>query len=230
MAWTAQNAFDRAVQRSSLNDATLVPTAEALSYISTYQRKAFLLAARLNPAYFGKDGTTNTRTAHTASWDLDVSPGDVAALTYAEVAAITGAVTGVVVGDRVNLVDFRWPDLEVSPRAYVRGRKISQRGTELGTNASNLVTQLKVFYSELPSPVTSMTLSLRLPEEWQDLIVVPLAALLALRDKREEEIEILRQELLDVTQMFSEAVLVYDHAVHRPLISVPAIPIPVPRQ
>lgn len=224
MSVTAQQIFDRAIARSSLNAAALIPTTETLSWISTYQRKAFLLAAQLNPEYFGKTADTSTRTAFSDSWDITAVPGDVAALMRVKVATITGTVSGVAVGDFLNLINLRWPGLNVSPRAYVRGMKISGHLTELGANNSNMVTKLTLDYAEMPVVLTAMTNSLRLPEEWSHLIEVPLARVFAIRDKREEEAQFLADEYNENLQLFQQAVFVYDAGTPRPLQSYAPTP------
>lgn len=222
MAITVQQALDRAVQRSALNNPDLVPTAQAIAYISNFERKLFIQGAELNPEYFGKSADTAARADDTAAWDLDTTPGDVAAVTMAEVKAITGTVTGVSIGDEVNLISKRWPTMDVSPRAYIRGRSIYQYQSELGTNASNFVTTLTVYYSELPPVVSALATTLRVPDQWQDLVILPLARLLAIRDKREEEAQVIDAEYNALLTDFQKAVVVFDHGVLRPLDAVPA--------
>lgn len=230
MATTAQQIIDRAIQRSALNNPDLVPTAQLLQYISLYERAAYLRAGRVNPDYFGKDASTATRSAFTDSWDLAATPGDVAVTTRAEVLTIVGVVTGVVAGDKVRLIGLRWPEIDVAPRAYIRGRKITGFGTELGASTPNMVTVLKVFYSPIPAAVTALTQSLTLPDEWTDLVALPLAKTLALRDRRLDEVAGIDAEYQMVAGLFDEGVLAFDSGVRRPLASVPAIPLAPPRQ
>lgn len=223
---TAQNVIDRAVQRSSLNSADLVPAAQLLQYIATYERSVFLRAGRLNPDYFGMDANTATRANFTDSWDLSATPGNVAVLTRAEVATIVGTVTGVAVGDKVNLISRRWPEIELAPRAYVRWKRITGFGTELGAGNSNMVTVLKVFFSELPAALTLTTQSLTLPDEWTGLVELPLVKVLATRDRRMDELPAINEEYQFLLGLFDEAVLAFDHSVRRPFDKVPAIPLP----
>lgn len=222
---TAQDALDNAIARSSLNNASMLSTNDVLRTISLYQRRVYLLAARLNPNYFGKSGDTSVRAAFTDSWDISATPGDVAAVMKVTVAAIIGTVTGVAVGDEVRLIDIRWPDLQISPRASLRGRKIAGHSTELGASSTNMVSKLSVSYAELPPVVSALASTLRLPDEWLQLIEIPLARLFALRDKREEELQFLTGEYGEVLTLFQEAVLSFDHGVVRPLSAVPALPI-----
>ena len=366
MSVTVQQVIDRALDRSGLSDFNLINVPATISLISNEQRKAYLMAAQLDSEYFGKSGTTSTRTDHTASWDLDTTPGDVAVVTQARIAAyieamcttapvlsigstdtaiastaftfrvngasynkaavaagtaigaqtvtadkwalyrlsvvvagtitvtpaagnvagyttealakaalpavpansvdmgfvtlktkasmawiaatdaLAGGSTGNVasatnyypapemtafaVEQKINLVGFRWPDLDLAPRAYVRGRKIVSHipaggSSELGHDDSNMVTQLTVYYSELPPAVTSLTTTLRLPDEWQGLLVLPAARMFAVRDKHEEEVQFIELEYQGVLQTFQAAVLAYGHGVRRPLPQVPSIPL-----
>lgn len=224
MSTTAQEIVDRAVNRSSLNDSTLLPPAQLLQYITTYERALYLRAARVNPDYFGTDANTAARGSNTEYWDLASTPGGVALLTRVEVAAITGSVIGVAVGTKVELVLHRLQEVAVPPRAYVRGRRITQIGTELGTNGTNYVTILKVFYSPVPPPVTSLTQSVTTPDEWTELLVLPLARTLSLRDRRLDEIDAITAEFTFAQQLFDEAVLAFDMGVRRPLSLASPIP------
>lgn len=225
MATTAQQAIDRAVQRSSLNNPDLVPTAQLLQYISQFERALYQRGARMNPDYFGKDAVTATRAAITDAWDLGATPGDVGLLTRAVVETIVGSVSGVAVGTKIELVLHRMPEVAVPPRAYVRNRKISQVGTELGANGSNLVTVARVFYSPVPAAITTTTQALTAPDEWADLIVLPLARTLASRDRRLDEVAGINEEFVFMQQLFDEAVLAFDMGVRRPLNLASPLPL-----
>jgi len=136
------------------------------------------------------------------------------------------------VGQQVNLVSIRWPNFDVSPRAVLRGRRISQYLLELGTDPSNLVTQLNVFFSPLPTKVTAITQALTIPDEWADLVTYPLAKLLAIRDRRtDEETQWLDKAHMELMELFDEAVMVYDYSMKRPIMQVPAVPLSmIPQQ
>lgn len=225
MAYTAEEIRDMALQRSDLNNEDLVPIALVLQYMSNFQRKIYLRAARLNPDYFGTDGVTGIRAAYTDGWDLSASPGNIAAVTRAEIANITGSVTGLSVGDRVNLVSLRFQNMEIAPRCIMRGKRLTPVGTELGAADANMVDQLTIYFSPLPLAIPSLSATVSLPEEWADLLVLPLAKVFAIRDGRLEEIDALNQEYADLRSDFDEAMLVFDHGLVRPLGSTPAIPI-----
>jgi len=230
MAYTAQDVVDLAVQRSALNDADLVPDAQLLGYITNSERRIYLLGARLNPNFFGAEGNTAVRADETEHWNLAATPGNIAAIAKLEAAALVGTPTNptVSVGDEINLVDFRYPNLQISPRAYVRGRRLYDWNNELSTNGSNYVSQVKVYYSQLPAAITTMTQSINLPDEWIDLLIVPLARILSLRDKREEEAQFFDQEYQLLIGQFQEEMLVYEYGATRALGAVPAIPFAPP--
>jgi hypothetical protein len=222
---TGQQVLERAVQRSSLNNALLLSATEALAWINAEQRFLFLQAARWNPEYFGKTGVTAVRASATASWDIAVTPGDVGAVTAIRVAAIVNTVAGIAVGTVCGYTTSRFPDLQVSPRIYLRGRKLIPYGTELGTG-TDYVSQLELDYAELPSGPTALTQALRLPDEWTALPEIQLAKAMALRDQRREDIELLDAEYQRWFAAFQEHTLVLDHAAARPLQAVPALPFP----
>lgn len=222
MATQAQDVIDGAIHRSSLNNADLVSTPELLRFMTLYERQVFLRGAQLDPDYFGTDGLTTVRTAATQNWDLAGAPGNVAALTEAEVTTIVGTVTGISVGTKINLIGFRWQGVDIAPRAFVRGRKVTAVGSELGTGA-NYVSQLKLFYSPVPAAIASATQLLSLPDEWTGLVELKLARLLALRDRRADEVALLNEEYTEMFSLFEAAVLAFNHGLRRPVNLVPAV-------
>lgn len=218
---TAQQVFDQAVERSNLNDQDLIPTTQILDYITSYERRVYLTAARENPNFFGKEGNTAAR-ASQATWSLNSSPGDIAAVTMLEVAAITGTVAGVAVGDVVNLIDIRHPDVELTPRVYMRNKTLTDYKLELETDSSNFVTTLKVYYSFLPPDRTALADQLDLPEEHNQLVVLPLASTLALRDQRPEEAQVLMGEFQLDWATFLNQVSVVDEGTVREIGQIQA--------
>lgn len=215
---TAQDAINRAIQRSALNNPDLVPTAQMLGYLTSYERAVYAMGAKYNPEYFGAEAEI-TRTLFSDSWDLTAS--NVFALTAVVCQAITGTPTPAV-GDPINLVSFRFPELHVEPRAYVRGQTLYSYGTELGADAVDLVTGVTIYYSEMPVSVTTTGQTLTIPDQWADLVVVPLARLLALRDNRPGDVAVLDAEYNSLVATFIDHVSVYDHGATRPLIAVAA--------
>src|SRR2546427_5233843 len=152
MSTTAQQVFDRAATMSFMNDPNLIDPNQVLAYIALYERNLFLHAARLSPQCFGTTSSSAVRTSNIDTWSMDVLVPSPAAITRVEVLAFVGTpYAGVAVGDRVGLASIRWPDLELAPRALLRGRKIVGYKTELGADSGNYVSQLTVYHSPLPA-------------------------------------------------------------------------------
>ncbi len=219
---TVQDLFDVAVERSNLNDAALIPTAEILRLTSSYEKRVFLTGARLNPDFFGKEGITAARGTSTDTWSLMTAPGNVAALSLIEISAITGTVTGLSVGDEVEVMSIRQPEVAIAPRVYVRNKIVHEYNSELQDDSSNYVSTLKVFYSFLPDTRSAMTDAVDLPEEFESLITLPLARTLAIRDQRPDEAAPLDDEFKFDWAIFTQQVIVFDEATVRGLRSVPA--------
>jgi hypothetical protein len=226
MATTVQNILDRAIQRSALNNPDLVPNAQVVSYCTLLERAVYSFAGQLNPDYFGVDAGTAVRAAFTDSWDLNVTPGNVAVVTRAEVKTIAGA-PGVAVGDKVNLVGLKWKEVDLPPRAYIRNRKIYGVGTELGASTPAMVTALQIYYSPVPTALTLLSSTLTLPDEWTTLVELPLAKILALRDRRMDEIAGIDAEYKMAMELFQGAVTAFDSGARRPVVAISANQAPV---
>lgn len=219
---TAQDVFNYAVERSNLNDSSLVGEAEWVAALSAYQQRVYLAAARENPDFFGTEGTTATRGSSTATWSLTAAPGNVGAISLIEVDAITGTVSGIAVGDQVNLVSIRAPYHGLAPRVYVRSKILREYNSELQTDASNFVTRLKLYYSTLPATLTATTDVISLPDEHSLLLVLPLARYLAVRDQRPEEAAALDEEFALEWANFLQHISVFDEAAVREIASIPS--------
>lgn len=193
MSLSAQDCFSRAVTRSSLNEASLFGITNALSHMSVYEQRAFLMAANVNPDFESKQGLTVVRTSVTAPFDLAASPGGIGLINYIEVAAISGT-PGPVIGDEVFVVDIRHPELALAPRVTIQGKKVNAVGTDLGPDNPNTVTQLRIHYSFIPAGLTASTDVISLRDEWSHLIITPMAAILAMSDQRVEEYKLLMAE------------------------------------
>jgi len=216
MTTTGQAVFDRALHRSSMFTSSLVSSTEVLAWLAAEQKKLYMVAAKLNPEYFGKTDVTGTRSSATDSWDISVAPGDVAALTAIRVSAIQGTITGVSADDPVHFVSKRFPGLGAPTlRCYLRGRKLFSYGTELGTG-SNYVSVLELDYAELPAAPVSLAATLRLPDEWTTLPEIRLARTIAIRLREKEMVQLLDEEYGDWFKVFQEHVLTLDHGSGRP--------------
>jgi hypothetical protein len=222
MATTVQNIVDRAVERSNLNDSSLILDDETEAYVSNLERQVFLIGASANPDYFGKEGVTAVRGSSTANWDLDNTPGNVAAVSAVEVEALVGTVAGVVVGNTINIISRRNPDVEIGPRVYLRDRVMFEYSNELQVNSSHYVSQLNIFYSHLPSARTTMLDTLDVPDEWDALLYLPLARVFAIRDQRPDEVPAIDAEFQLALSTFLGAVSVFDEGTVRSLEQISA--------
>lgn len=223
MSTIAQDIVTLAVLRSQLNDASLVPAPIIFKAMSIYERQVFFRAAQIDPEYFGTNADTSTRVLFTDSWNISVVPGNIAAITKAVVKTVIGSFSGVVAGTVINLVKMRFPDVEVAPRAFVRGRMLTGYGTELGSDSFNIVTKVTLYYASLPAVITSGSSVMTIPDEWLDLVVLPIARLMCLRDRRPDDAQIIDAEFKEVVAMFEQAVMIYDHGAARPLPSIPPL-------
>lgn len=224
---TAQELFDIAVSRSNLNDPDLMDSTEWLAHLSDYEQRVFMTAARFNPDFFGREGLTNARGSSTASWSLATAPGNVAAVSLAEVSAVVGSPTGLSTGDEVYLVSRRHPEHAIAPRAYIRNKTLYEYGGELGDDASNYVSRLKIFYSFMPSRRTATSDNLDIPDELSNLVSLPLASLLAMRDQRPDEAQAMMSEYIDLFAGFVSYIQGFDEGATREFEQVPAASPPV---
>lgn len=222
---TAANIIDDALNRSSMNSAGLVSDTRAMRILDRAQRAIYVRAAIENPDYFGAVGVTSTRTAYTAAWDISQTPSRIAAISRLEVDTITGTVTDVSAGDEVHMVQFLHQSLGLAPRVYVRGQKITDVGTELGAADANMVTIIKVFYSPIPAAFSATTDPISIPDVWADLMVLPLARAMAMKDgQRSAEVKELREEYDEVLGLFAEAVKIFDFGAARSLLAIRPLP------
>lgn len=222
MSTTCAQVIARAAERSNLNDSALISETELLAYITSFERRVFLAAARENPDFFGREGNTATRTTG-QTWTISTTPGNIAAVSRVEVQAITGTVPGVAVGDEVNIISVtRNPDTALAPRVYLRNRVITEYDSELSVDVNNFVTTLKLFYSYLPPARASTATALDLPDEFDQLVVLPLARLMAVRDQRPEEVQAIDQEFMVDWTTFIDQVTVFDEATVRDMSQVTA--------
>jgi hypothetical protein len=222
MTFTVQAVINRVLDRSSLNEADLLSETAMFRHLTDFQREIFMFGARENPNYFGTDLITQARSAFTDGWDLSASR--VAAVSKVEIDTIAGTPT-YPVGTEVDLVDFLYQDLALPPRVYIRNKVVTGVGTDLGSADANMTTKLKVFYSPLPADLVADTDVLLLPDEWVELLVLPLARLLAIRDGgRDQEVRQLTEEMVGLVDQFIEAVQIVDHPAPKPLTALRAMP------
>ena len=110
----------------------------------------------------------------------------------------------------------------ISPRVYIRNRVAYEYNSELQTDSSNYVSQLKLWYSWLPTTRTATSDVLDLPDEFLPLVVLPLSKLLAVRDQRPDEVQAIELEYQMHLGVFVSSLGVYDEATIREIKAVSA--------
>lgn len=203
MSTTTQQAFDRAVLRSSLNNTDLYPIANAISTMSFYEAQAMATAAVANPDYFGTEGTTNTRVTYDEEWVLSSAPGNIGIITKATIDTIVGTVADVSEDDEIDIVNIAYPEHGVIPRCYIRNNRLYGIEDDLGADSSNMVTVVKLWYTAMPTPLSTAESILTVPDMWTHLVITPLAAEMALADQRGEDYDRLIQEYQRDIQSFA---------------------------
>ena len=212
--YTANEVKLMAVERASLNDDTLIPDTQTWQWMSNFERRAYIKAARHNPDFYGASSTVS-RASDTDSWDL--STVDLLSIKRIEVSSITGSVSGVSVGDEVNIVDLEQPGVALAPRVILRGLTVEEYESDLSVDGSNYVDGLKVYYSEKPAEITSSSQNPEIQDEWVQLLVLPLARLFAVRDQRLDEAQVIQEEYVELINDFIDHVQVFDHGANKSL-------------
>lgn len=217
---TVQNVWDRALARSIENEADLLSATEVINIISDKQRELYLMAALENPDYFGTS-TTLIRGSYTAVWDIDSNRP--AVISKLEIAELVGTPTGRTVGEEVNIVAFRHQSLGLAPRVYLRDRKLTDVG-DMNTDNVNYVNKLTMYYSPIPTALTAVSSNISLPEEWINLLVLPLARWMAVRDGgRDNEVQQLDGEYSGLLAAFMTAIKLMDYTAQRAQTAISAI-------
>jgi hypothetical protein len=156
---------------------------EAVAAFNRALRAFFIVGARVNPAYFGKVEEVSPASGHYPR------PAD-AELVYRM--ELTGGSDGELV-HRVHVSD---QDAEVGPRVYRWGR--------VYVPVEGVAGDLRIFYSARPAAAT--TLASEVDPLWEDhhaeLLVLELAAWLAHRDERWDELGALLEERNRWLQLF----------------------------
>lgn len=221
MSLSAQGCFNRAVSRSSLNSTQLYDINDALGHMSTFEQAAFIMAGAANPDFYSTQGVSIVRSAFGDSWNLDASPGSIGIINLIEIATIEGTVSDIAVGDELTIVDRRVPEAGLFPRAYIQGKLLYGFGTELGAADSDMVTQVRVHYSFIPTPLVSTADLLTLTDQWVHLVSTPMAGVLALSDQREEEYAALTVEHERDVQVYLQHVGSFRHHFQQHLGTAP---------
>lgn len=198
MTTTAQQIYVRARQSSPAN-AGLAPTpAEVLARIESDQQALFASIAGITRDRFQLAVTiTSTAGVQARVFDLStLSP------TVERVLSVTLSD-----GREAHQVDVLDIDAELAPRYIVRGKTLVEVSNEWSAaNGAVTATLVYVFGPTAISPSTDFTQLVSVPDEWVDLLVLPLA--MYFYDQRPadarnpDELGRLQQRLSDKTSAF----------------------------
>jgi hypothetical protein len=169
MTTTCQEIIARARSFSILNTALTSDTAEMLSRIRADQRELRAMLAAETRDFFQSQTTKSSNAAASGR--------------VVSIAALTPPLERILKvellnGTEVNQVDVIDPDAELAPRYIVRGQNLIEWRNEWDTGSANLV-RLTITYVGAPtdiSPTGALTQTVSIPDEWTDLLALPLAA------------------------------------------------------
>jgi hypothetical protein len=177
-----QDIVNRARAFSLLNPSLTTDTAEMLSRIRTDQRELCTMVAAASRDFFQ---TVATPKSSAAPQNRVV---DLAALELPVERILKVELPG---GGEVSQVDILDPDAELAPRYTVRGYQLVEWLKEWDTATNGQVT-LTVTYVYAPTDILAtgtLAQPVSIPDEWTDLLVLPLAAYLCHKDVGREESE-----------------------------------------
>lgn len=184
MTTTCQTVVDRAKSASPLNAALASDRAEMLSRIRADQQELFTTIA----------GLTRDRFQTTAS--LSSTTGSSGRIF--NLAAVTPSVERVLkltLGDgrEANQVDVLDPDAELSPRYFVRAQTLIEVSNDWATVAGAVTASLVYVYGMTDiDPTGALTQLVSVPDQWIDLLVLPLAMYFFQKDPGRDEAEYAR--------------------------------------
>jgi len=108
-------------------------------------------------------------------------------------------------GREVSQVDELDTDAELAPRYFVRGLSLVEVGSDWGTSGAKTATLVYVYGMTDIDPTGSLSQAVTVPDQWTDLLVLPLAIYLSRKDPGRDpnEIASLSSMLDDRQQAFT---------------------------
>lgn len=175
MSTTCQTVVTRAGAFSPLNAALTADRAEMLSRIRADQQALFTATSAITRDRFK---TTTSVTSTTGASGRTISVASLS-LPLERILKLTLSD-----GREVSQVDELDPDAELSPRYYVRGQTLVEVSNDWNTASSAAVTGTLVYvYGPTDiDPAGLYTQAVTLPDQWIDLLVLPLAMYLHKKD------------------------------------------------
>lgn len=217
MATTCSDIVTRAKAFNTMNAPLTNDTSEILSRIRVDQQALFTSIAGVTRDRFQTTATlTSTNGSSGRSFNL-------ATLTSAPVERILKVTLQD--GRDLNQVDVLDTDAELSPRYYVQGLSLVEVSNDWGTSGSKTATLIYCYGPTDIDPTGSLTQAVTVPDQWTDLLVLPLAKYLAQKDPGRDPNEIARLQGMqnDLSQQFLSYLTTYGGIEVRRLV------IPEPR-
>jgi hypothetical protein len=173
MATTCNDIISRAQSFNTLNQGLTSVSTEMLSRIRADQQTLFTSVAGLARDRF------KTTAALISSSGASGRSFDISAIT-----PVVERSLKLTLGDgrEVFQVDELDTDAELAPRYFVRGLTLIEVGNDWGTTGSKTATLLYVYGATSLSITGSLTQAVSVPDEWTDLLVIPLAMYLNRKD------------------------------------------------
>lgn len=195
MTTTCSDIVDRATKFNALNTPLTTDVAEMLSRIRADQQRIFTAVA----------GVTRDRFKTTASLTSSVGTSG-RTFSLATLSPPVERVLKLTLGDgrEVNPVDELDTDAELAPRYFVRGTSLVEVSSDWGAAGAKTATLVYVYGATTISTTGTLSQAVSIPDEWTDLLVIPLAAYLHVKDPGRDpnEYERLASMLDDVQQGF----------------------------
>jgi len=202
------------------------PSTRSVMYrrLGVRQQQLFSAAARVNPEYFGltADGTLDANKeislANTGDRTAQNPVPNMELISRIEVLANDGSQGAPAVGTEINVVPITDTGAALPPRLTIRGGTFAPVGTDFAQ-----ITQIRVFYSYRPFRFDPQdgTVTVELPEPFQDLLVLDLArfmlrkATTMTKEVREVALAALEAEEKESILNFEEHVDSFTKAVER---------------
>lgn len=180
MATTCQNVIDRAKTFSPLNVSLTTDPVEMVVRVQQMQQRVFTAIAPLNAARFSVVATPNSTSA-SSNRTVDLSPLSPPVERVRRVALPSGVDV-----DQVTEMD---PNAELAPRYFPRGQKLYEVGSDWGATG---VVVMTILYAYGATPITATggtSQAISLPDEWADVLIIPLARYLHTKDPGRDPIE-----------------------------------------
>lgn len=181
MSTTCSDIVARAQSFNTLNQGLTSDSTEMLSRIRADQQALFTGVAGLTRDYFQTTASlSSTGGASGRQFDLSaLSPPNerVLLLTLGD-------------GRDCSEVDILDIDAELAPRYIARGTKLVEVSNDWGASGSKTATLTYVYGAAAISISGSLSQTVSIPDEWTDLLVLPLAKYLAQKDPGRDPNEI----------------------------------------